>query len=104
MEERGTGEFGVSQYECRSAASAVATFRIKFIENKEPGGYSRVLAYATFNESYTTIIDAGDSDRTLEVLNPRNLPIRTLKFDATVRVVQSCRHHCHCPQVRQVRI
>ena len=101
LEERGTGEYEVSQYDCKNATAATATFRLKFVEDRQRGGFSKVLAYATFDETYERIIEDGDSDKHLVVVCSRNVTIRTLKFDATVRQVQSCRHHLHLQQVRK---
>ena len=97
-----TASSEVTEYDCRNATYATATFRLKFVPNKGKGGFSKVLAYATFDDRYERMIEDGDSVKDLAVVCSKNSTIRTLRFEATVRQVQSCRHHHQAPQVSPV--
>ena len=89
--EKGTGDYNVTQYDCRNATNTVATFRVKF--GKKVKNFRQVLAYATFEESYVNLIEEGTAEKTLEIFCSNNRLIRRLEFPAPVMQVMSCRHH-----------
>lgn len=89
--EKGTGDYNVTQYDCRNATNTVATFRVKF--GKKIKNYRQVLAYATFEESYVNLIEEGTAEKTLDIFCSNNRLVRRLEFTAPVMQVMSCRHH-----------
>ena len=91
IKQRGTGDFSVTQYDCRNATNTIATFRIKIGNNE--GRFRQVLAYATFDENYLKIVEEGLAEKNLGIYCSKNKLIRTLMFDAPVMQVISCRHH-----------
>ena len=85
LSRKGTGDFPVTQYDCRNASNCVATFRLKMGE--KVGEFRQVFAYATFDEKYRKMIEDGEALCELGVFCSRNRQIRLVKFSATVMQV-----------------
>ena len=85
LSRKGTGDFPVTQYDCRNASNCVATFRLKMGE--KVGEFRQVFAYSTFDEKYRKMIEDGEALCELGVFCSRNREIRRVTSRAPVMQV-----------------
>eukprot|EP00092_Neocalanus_flemingeri_P022319 GFUD01024202.1.p1 GENE.GFUD01024202.1~~GFUD01024202.1.p1 ORF type:complete len:356 (+),score=87.45 GFUD01024202.1:96-1163(+) len=89
--KKGTGDFKVNQYDCRTPTNVVATCGIEF--GKKIKNFQQLFAFGIFDPSYQNMIEEGTAENTLPVFCSLRKLIRTLEFPAPVMQVMSCRHH-----------
>ena len=88
----------------------MATFQIQFGDQDSSVGEdrmnqlgdTRVFVLATFDEKYLRMIDEGVAENYLEIVS-RNQHVRTLKMEAPIMQVISCRDHRRAPEVKPQR-
>ena len=61
--KKGTGDFHVNQYDCRTPTNVVATCGIEF--GKQMKSYRQVFAYGIFDQSYESMIEDGTAETSL---------------------------------------